>query len=450
MISLMRHQARVVEIARQYPRYLFALDCGTGKTIASLAIIRDKPMKTLVVCPRAIIHDAWMKDAKHFPQLRVVACRGSKAERSAIIKSNYNVIVMTPQTFKGHGAELHAAGIKRLFVDESSMLKNPKSQQTQSIVAFAGMMNSVYLLSGTPAPNGEHEYWAQLRCIFPERTSANFYRWADNWFVINKKTMGDKSFIDGYTLKDPDAFAYMLKSRSWALKKEECVDLPDQVDVSRHVELSPHEMRAYKKCRDELLAEFDGESFDVKSSAKMMKLRQLTGGGMIHDGNYEAVGQSKLDELGCLLDEIGERPAVVWACFTADIDRIAQLVGGRGRIIDGRTSDEIRGRHIAGLGRDFQILICHPQAVGHGITLVQSSYAIYYSLGYSYELYKQSRDRIHRIGQRNQCTYFHLLAAGTCDEIVLKVLQRKGSAVEAMRAALKRDEKLVDEMESVF
>ena len=80
---------------------------------------------------------------------------------------------------------------------------------------------------------------------------------------------------------------------------------------------------------------------------------------------------------------------------------------------------------------------CLSQAVGHGVTLTQASYTIYYSLGFSYETYVQSRDRIHRIGQSKPCTYIHLLATNTCDSEVLKVLQNKGTLHEAMRAALK-------------
>jgi len=59
---------------------------------------------------------------------------------------------------------------------------------------------------------------------------------------------------------------------------------------------------------------------------------------------------------------------------------------------------------------------------------------IFLSHGYSYEQYYQVMQRIHRIGQRHPCTYYHLVAKGTIDEDVRDVLDKKQSAdVEFMQ-----------------
>jgi len=84
-------------------------------------------------------------------------------------------------------------------------------------------------------------------------------------------------------------------------------------------------------------------------------------------------------------------------------------------------------------------LICQPAAAGHGITLTAASYAIYYSHGYSFETYKQSRDRIHRTGQRHPCTYYHLVANRTIDERVLKALGTKRDAHDEVMELLGED-----------
>jgi SNF2 family DNA or RNA helicase len=60
-----------------------------------------------------------------------------------------------------------------------------------------------------------------------------------------------------------------------------------------------------------------------------------------------------------------------------------------------------------------------------GLTWVCASYAVYFSLSYSLEEYSQSQDRIHRIGQKDKCTYIHLAMDNTIDIAVSRSLQGK-------------------------
>ena len=47
------------------------------------------------------------------------------------------------------------------------------------------------------------------------------------------------------------------------------------------------------------------------------------------------------------------------------------------------------------------------------------------SLDYSMSNFEQARARIHRVGQKENCTYLYLTAKGTVDEKVLKALRDK-------------------------
>lgn len=444
MIVPMQHQARTVEITDRNPRYGLFYACGTGKTISALLVCQHRPMRTVVVCPKTIIGTAWLNDAKNFPSLRVVsgAAASPSARRKVIERSDWDILVLNFDVIGREAKRLYAAGVRRLIIDESSAMKNFQSQRTRHLIDLAASMDEVYCMSGTPAPNGEHEYWGQLRCIAPKITSPNFYRWAYQWFdPITQQVSRDRSAITGWKLKPSKAteFQAMLASCSLSLRKEDCLDLPEQIDVCRTVTLSDGEMRAYALLRDELRAEFaDGRVLDATMVSRMMKLRQLTGGGAYSDDHYIAAGESKLNELAAVIEEIGDHePLVIWAEFTAEIDRIAKRFNAA--ILDGRTPHDERTRIISAFGRGVTRVVCNPKAVGHGITLTAASYAVYYSLGYSYELYAQSRDRIHRKGQHRPCTYIHLLADETCDGVVLEALQKKKTAHEMMMDVLAND-----------
>ena len=60
-----------------------------------------------------------------------------------------------------------------------------------------------------------------------------------------------------------------------------------------------------------------------------------------------------------------------------------------------------------------------------GLTLTAASTMVFYSLSYNFADYSQARARIHRIGQKNNCLYKHLVVKNTVDETVLKALEQK-------------------------
>jgi SNF2 family DNA or RNA helicase len=75
-----------------------------------------------------------------------------------------------------------------------------------------------------------------------------------------------------------------------------------------------------------------------------------------------------------------------------------------------------------------QYLVANPASADKGLTLTNAHFAIYFSLGYSYELFKQSIERIYGdiIKQKQRCTYYILIAKGTVDRIIYNAIQNKG------------------------
>ena len=86
-----------------------------------------------------------------------------------------------------------------------------------------------------------------------------------------------------------------------------------------------------------------------------------------------------------------------------------------------------RGAIVANFQNNPETLVFLAQidTAGLGITLTAADTCVYYSVNFNYAAYSQSLSRIHRIGQRNACTYIHLVVEGTIDETVLKALAKK-------------------------
>jgi|15BtaG_2_1085339.scaffolds.fasta_scaffold00210_15 SNF2 family DNA or RNA helicase len=445
-ITLFDHQRQGVEIAREYPRYAFFWQPGTGKTIAILAIQKERPMRTLVVAAKSIIWSAWEKDAKLLDvDLRVVHHTNKAKRRELILDKGNHILVTNYEQFRMNAELFIESGIQRIVFDESSKLKNRKAKVTQAAIQVADSCNEVYLLSGTPSPNCETELWSQLRVVSPVASGLQFYKWAYNWFMPITENIRGRNVIARWIPKKDmiSQFHAYLKRWSWALRKEDCLDLPIQMDVVRVFELAKPEQKIYNQVIEELrlcCKSNDGDydtTVSVRSEAVLMKLRQVAGGTVKVNDTPTEVGSSKLDTLVDVLAEIGSEPAIIWAEFTADIDRIARRLtkeGNKVGIIDGRTSkhaQEYINKFVSG---ELDRLVLHPKAAGHGTDGLQKvcQYAIYYGLSFSAEEHMQSRDRLHRSGQKRPVTYIYLIAKDSVDESLLWVVRKKSTKQQTL------------------
>lgn len=427
-------------------RYLlsdFTITHNTGKTALSIEVIKMKRLKTLVVCPLAIIQAAWFEDLNKFaPELSKSNLwqlwRGTKAGNM----SNYldglkaDICIINFEGFKAQQELLKKSGFRMVIVDESSKIKSTKAQVTKDITKFCQNVDSVYLLSGTPAPNSLMEYYTQIRVIDPMLLGTSWYRFRANYFY----EAGFK--WHPFPEKVPELLN-KIASASTAVRKEDVLDLPERTFNVRDVSLSPAETSAYNEMlKNMILAIANNETITAANAAvKIMKLRQVTAGFMIdEEGGVHEFGHSKENALADLLEEIGPKhQVIIWTQFQYEARQIKKLLGDKAEIVNGTVSQADKEIYVERFkAGKLPYLIAHPRSLGHGVTLTNCSYAIYYSIDYSYEAYYQSCDRIYRYGQKNACSYYHLLCPGTIDVVVHKALGKKGTMERAVVDYIRR------------
>jgi SNF2 family DNA or RNA helicase len=432
------HQVEKAALFRERRKLLANHDCGVGKTITTLMACAADPMPTLVLAPRAVMESAWLNDAKHFPGVKVGLYHGPKRKLAG-----YDVTVTTHETFRRDAAKLKAAGFQRFVIDESSKIKHHDSGISKAAMAFSRGMKQVILLSGTPAPNTPAEYWPQMYCIDPDILGWSYWGMISRYFVpVRRKVWAkgkERDVIERLDQTDEQRarFAARIAPYVDVLKKEQCLTLPPVTDVVRAVELGAEEWKAYKSAEECLRVELEsGEVEKLKMESLLGKLRQISGGAVYGaEKQTHHIGTSKLDAMDEVLEEIGPaEPVVLWAEYRSEIDRIAERT--RAEIIDGRTKDAaaIVARFQRG---EIPRLVCHPQAAGHGVTLVRACYAIFYSLSFSAELFDQARARLDRAGQTRPVTNIMLLAKGTVDATIYGALRSKKSASAAVVEAIR-------------
>ena len=488
---LMPHQKAACEIAKNFEKFAFFYDTGTGKTVLSLEIMASKykkeQAKFLVISPKPIIKAAWIADQDEFyPNMKLLPLsknitlidykrinnkwnridqesnfhdkmyyqdweyNRTKAEQFKYIQSvllgKAEHYIVNGESFVRDYESYKYLGISGLIVDESAVLKNFDSKLCQKVREFAKDLKYVYLLSGKPAPNSSSEYFSQMKIVDPDTFSMSVKAFRSKYYHnIN----GRLSLISS---RKQELFE-MIARKSIIVSKTDCLDLPDTSRVVRKFELPDKIMNRYNAMCYELVTTFkemDKENEKKQNVNKvfvannklsaMMKLREITSGFIKNEqGISLTIDDSKQKELFGLVDEIGNNQIIIWCQFKYEIERLAEELIKSGKKVVTAFSGTIDLDRSIALFKEGRadILIAHPKTLQYGVTLVNCCFAIYYSMSYSFEQYEQSYARIYRNGQKNYCSYYFLQAENTIDEEIFECVMKKKHDVEICEHILK-------------
>jgi SNF2 family DNA or RNA helicase len=462
-LGLWPHQVMGVRLARINKRFGFWFDTRTGKTRMMIQAIYEalregRCRRALVVCPTTII-PSWLKDFEDFkPELKVVAYYGTDKQKRTALTSPCHVFIISLELVVKNIDLLRQIGFNYCVVDESSKLKSYKTKISTTLLDYSKELEYWYLLSATPAPNNEAEYWTQMRSIdeylFPPIRGVFTSMYFDN---VSRNSAFEKLCIKP-TMKQALMSKVALKSVS--VDQSVMPTAGKEWHVVRYA-LDSSLLSIYTAFRKNAVIELEDAT---KISTDMIaainaKLCQITSGFIIDtDAKNENALLKKIGEipqrleiyqlqdnkqrinvLRDLLSKLGQQ-VVIWACYRQEFADIKELLGDSCRVINGSTPTRDKFEYIKQFkAGQVHYLICHPASVGMGINLTEAHDAVYYSLTYSYELLKQSSERIcgHIDVQPNKCHFWVLAANGTIDECVYKnVMQKKTSAADFL-AALK-------------
>ena len=161
----------------------------------------------------------------------------------------------------------------------------------------------------------------------------------------------------------------------------------------------------------------------------MIKLRQLCSGHLVHEreGNREII-ETKIEKLEILKELIegyeDDKKLVIFAEFKYSIGKISELLRKmkiKYVVLDGDQKDKTIWRKFQA-DKSIKIIVCQYQTASAGIDLFASDTIIYYEPTLRSNILEQSRDRIHRTGQKNKCSYIHLITKGTIEVAIYRAL----------------------------
>lgn len=483
----MKHQAEGVEFAlKNNGICAFYYEVGCGKTLTSLATfqilrLRDPSLKLIVICPLSLIHGAWIPEIEKFTNFSYIDFRNKKRPRGFQKRDIFIInfeFLMGAQKFNDLLVFIQQSGSNWMCViDESSKMKNHKAKTTERIIGwkyrkveYKGIKDICkyrIILSGTPAPNIEWEYWAQMFFLNPKMLDPDFYRFKNICFELSRgKEIAPGKFFNKASLRKlhEQGFKYEIipqrrvemfeRMKPWCnmVKAKDCLDLPESIDEPpRILDMTSFQSQVYNQMLKTYVAELNAGG-DVAIAnivlTKLMKLRQITSGFIINSEGVETPVASPNPKLKALMDviqECGNEQIIVWCQFHWEMnmlnEELSKLAGVS--LMHGQVPNKDRKGHLDNfLNGKNRFLVAHPKSAAHGLTLTNCHFAVFFSKNYSAEEYIQARGRIYRKGQRNNCIYFHLICRDngkeTIDDDVLKIVQGKESRQDVAGRYLNR------------
>ena len=224
-----------------------------------------------------------------------------------------------------------------------------------------------------------------------------------------------------------------IKTFTFRVKKEDCLDLPEKIYQKRLISLSKTQQENYNELKQyaRTIIEDEEASYNNKLT-EIIKLQQVCNGFITTDeGEIKELTNSKLTELMNILEEIDGK-VIIWANYIYNIEQIVSTLkkkyGSQSTVeIYGAISVEARNSAVINFqeNKNVKFFVGNPTTGGYGLNLTAASYVIYFSNSYNLEVRQQSEDRAHRIGQTKNVTYIDIVSNKTIDEFILKVLNNK-------------------------
>lgn len=398
--------------------------------------------KVLVVAPTSVCA-VWPKDIAEFADFKykVNVLLGTKQQRlkelAALQAFPFKALKIAVINYESVWREgIYEALLDwkpdLIIADESQRIKSHDAQQSKAMHRLGDIAKYKLILSGTPVQNNAIDIWSQYRFLDSTVFGQQFFAFRARYAIMGG--FNNRQII-GY--KDLDQLIAKQCSISYRVTKEEALDLPEQTFLTRYIQLDSKEKQLYDRIKKDSFAELEsgGQITAPTVLTKMLRLQQFTGGFVQTDGGDkpELVFNGKLNALEDILDDYvidAGKKLVIFCRFRAEIDLIQKLLEKKKiqyKSIYGDIKIDDRGDIV----KDFQtnpktlVFLAQIDTAGLGITLTAADTCAYYSVNFNYAAYSQSLARIHRIGQRNTCTYIHLVVEKTIDETVLKALAKK-------------------------
>lgn len=431
----MAHQIETAAFLTMHRKAFVFSEPGTGKTLSALwaadyLMQRGEVKRCLILCPLSIMHSAWLGDLNNsiIHRSAVVAHHAQASRRIEMVQQDYEFVIANYDGLNLIASEIANDGrFDLVIVDEANAYKTMTTKRWKALKSIVGPNTLLWMMTGTPASQSPADAYGLAKLVNPEGVPKFFTAWRDA--VMNKVTMFKWA-------PKPNAPELVHEALQPAIRytKEQCLDLPPVITMTREVPLTPQQAKYYNLLKDQMLVQAAGETISaVNAAAGVSKLLQISCGAAYTDDRevVEFDSAPRLHVLEEILEETN-RKVLIFALFRSTIDTVEQHLKKKGigvECIHGGITASKRADTIRRFQNepDTRVLVMQPQASAHGITLTAADTVVFYGPLMSVEQYVQCIARSDRKGQdSDKVTVIHIQGS-PIEKKMFKALEGKVS-----------------------
>jgi SNF2 family DNA or RNA helicase len=419
---------------------ILADDMGLGKTIQVLSHLLMEKQKSkskkpsLIISPTSLIMN-WAHEINQFaPTLKYLILYGQSRKKQYEHLEKYDVIITSYALLMRDETALAQFDYHLLILDEAQYIKNIHSKA--GYVARTLVAEQRICLTGTPMENHLGELWTLFHFLLPgllgDRKQFN---------ALFRMPIEKEHDQERLTVLKQRISPFFLRRT----KQEVLQELPEKIDMTRPLLLTPQQRELYENVRvilhQKVMATIEQQGLgrsQIFILDALLKLRQICCDPRLlklHSGNYTDHDSAKLEFLMELLPELvlEGRKILLFSQFTQMLSLIEPVLKDL-KIpflkLTGKTRhrDEVIQQFQSGQAPVFLISL---KAGGVGLNLTMADTVIHYDPWWNPQVENQATDRAHRIGQDKTVFVYKLITSGTIEEKMAALQQDKRSLFDA-------------------
>ncbi|MFE0727629.1 DEAD/DEAH box helicase [Streptomyces antibioticus] len=413
-------------------------DMGLGKTITLLALHLHRQTDpattgpTLVVCPTSLLGN-WQREAARFAPATPVR-RYHGGDRHLKDLAGDEIVLVTYGVLRRDRDALAESAWSLIAADEAQHVKNPYAVTARELRALPARARVA--LTGTPVENNLSELWALLD-------------WTTPGLLGPLAAFRDRHARAIESGEDPQAAERLSRLvRPFLLRRRKsdpgiAPELPAKTETDRVVPLTAEQASLYEAVVRETMAKI-AEADGIARRGLILKLLTALKQICNHPAQYlrqstPLHGRSgKLDLLDELVDTItaeGES-VLVFTQYKQMAALLERHLAERGKptlFLHGGTPVTAREEMVERFQRgEVPVFLLSLKAAGTGLNLTRATHVVHYDRWWNPAVEDQATDRAYRIGQDKPVQVHKLIAEGTVEDRVAKLLESKRALADAV------------------